>query len=106
MKTPSYQESFEQLENLQRQMKAVLEWKKFKIEERKRNPSFRVPFYDTSVGKLADLKSKFFSDSIRLRNGLEEKNAKLPEDHRNQLIDKLTTLEKQVIYLGGNVRVL
>ena len=106
MNNRSYQKSFEHLENLHQQMKAVLEWKKFKVEERDRNPSLRLPFYDTSVGQLADLKSKFFSNSIRLRNDLEEKKVKLPDDHRHQLINKLTTLEKQAHYLGSHIRVL
>jgi hypothetical protein len=106
MKMQSYQKSFEHLENLHRQMKAVLEWKKFKIEERNINPSLRLPFYDTSVGQLADLKSKFFSNSIRLRNDLEEKHHKLPDERKHQLINKLTTLEKQAHYLGSNIRVL
>jgi len=86
-------------------MKAVLGWKKFRVEETSRNPSFRLPFYDTSVGQLADLKSKFFSSSIRLRNNLEERKVKLPEDRRHQIINKLTILEQQVHCLGRDTRV-
>ena len=105
MNNRSYEKSIEQLENLHSQMKAVLEWKKVRNEEVGRNPSLRLPFYDTSVRELADLKSKFFFDSIRLRQVLEEQNAKLPDDHSRQLINKLTSLEQQVHYLGSNIRV-
>jgi hypothetical protein len=86
-------------------MNAVLEWKKLRVEETSRNPSFRLPFYDTSIGPLADLKSKFFSDSIRLRETLCSKRLKIPDDSRHQLMNKLTTLEQQVHYLGSNTRV-
>ena len=106
MNNQSYQKNFEHLENLHDQMKTVLGWKKLKIEERNRNPSFRIPFYDTSLMPLLDLKSKFFSESMQLRLDLLEKNKELPAEHRHQLINKLTTLEQQVHYMGSNIRVL
>lgn len=106
MNNTNYQKRFEHLEELHKQMKAVLEWRKFKIEERNRNPSFRLPFTDNSIGQLADLKSKFFSDSVRLRNNLEEKHKKLPDEQKYQLRNKLTRIEQQVHYLGSNIRVL
>lgn len=105
MKIKSYRESFEQLEDLYSQMKAVLEWGKLKTEERNRNPSFRLFFHDSSMEEMLDLKSKFFSGSIQLRLDLLEKNKNLPKEHKNQLINKLTTLEQKVYYLGSNVRI-
>lgn len=104
MNHPSYEKSIEQLENLHSQMKAVLEWKKLRMEEVYRNPSLKVPSYDTSLRQLVDLKSKFFFNSMRLREALLDKNAASPDAHSRQLINKLTSLEQQVHYLGSNIR--